>query len=35
MKPTLNLLLPLLCLAGAAQASTPVLFSGFNHSLDG
>lgn len=35
MKTALQLILPLLCLAGAAQAATPVLFSGFDASLEG
>jgi len=35
MKPPLKLILPLLCLDGAAQAATPDLFSGFDSGLAG
>jgi len=35
MKLSFNLLLPLLCLAGAAQAATPVLLSNFDSGLGG
>ncbi len=35
MKTSFKMILPLLCLAGAAQAGTPVLFSGFDASLEG
>ena len=35
MKTSIKMILPLLCLAGAAQAATPVLFSGFDASLEG